>query len=251
MCSSCAWVRLPGPPTRSWASTKSTIRPCGSALKRHPGHDGEQVAKRRSLREDDLVEVLSTFQGMCIQTVPSFRRSGLTDAGSMNSAAKASRSNCPNVRYVFTRFRCNFSVAGGRNGGLLLQRHIYQAACLRHRRKARERGHLSALRRTSVGPFTLDGRSGWIEDLLAAAAEGLLIPLNDALSHLPAASMSDGRAFGDAAKWATRSRMGRKTERHFCACPSAVRIVTDTDRLAALWWPTPLGGPRRLRVFPC
>jgi hypothetical protein len=43
----------------------------------------------------------------------------------------------------------------------------------------------------------------------------------------------------------------RVQQERFCAGTDAVRIVTDANRLAALWWPnTAQSGSRRLRVFP-
>ncbi|MCE5335280.1 MAG: tRNA pseudouridine(55) synthase TruB [Desulfobacteraceae bacterium] len=115
--------------------------------------------------------------------------------------------------------------------------------------------HLSALRRVSVGPFDLECAialdslrdyppgSGWI-------GAGI-IALNEALSHLPSAEMGGGGLLARLRNGQLDPEWERERMEDFSDHSGAVRIVTDTHRLAALWWPKSVGaGSRRLRVFP-
>ena len=97
--------------------------------------------------------------------------------------------------------------------------------------------HLSALRRTSVGPFTLERAIRMDEETSAASVAAGIIPLNEALSHLPAALMSEQRLLGRLRNGQLDPEWEKKQRECFCAGTGAVRIVTGTNRLAALWWP--------------
>ena len=111
--------------------------------------------------------------------------------------------------------------------------------------------HLSALRRTSVGPFTLERAIRMDEEISAASVAAEIIPLNEALSHLPVALMSEQRCLARLRNGQLDPEWEKESRGSFCACADAVRIVTGTNRLAALWWPNSApSGSRRLRVFP-
>jgi tRNA U55 pseudouridine synthase TruB len=111
--------------------------------------------------------------------------------------------------------------------------------------------HLSALRRTRVGPFTLERATRMDREICAESTAAEIIPLNEALSHLPVALMSDDRCLARLKNGQLDPGWEKERKESFQTCADAVRIVTGTNRLAALWWPNSASsGSRRLRVFP-
>ncbi len=77
-----------------------------------------------------------------------------------------------------------------------------------------------------------------------------IVPLNDTLSHLPSTVADEERILAKLRygqldwEWAN-ARAGT-----FSGHAGPVRILTGSNRLAALWWPNPAAaGSRRLRVF--
>jgi tRNA pseudouridine55 synthase len=102
-------------------------------------------------------------------------------------------------------------------------------------------GHLTALRRLSAGPFTLDDARP-LAELTAGpeTASAALVPMAAALRHLPSVRLS-GRALDDA-------RHGRKFTLE-TAAPGVVVGLDPDGRLVALLEVPPAGPVRILRGF--
>lgn len=206
----------------------------------------------RTFSESDLIEVLATFSGVCAQRVPRFSAVRVDGHRLYELSRRGIEVERPE------REICIYSIA--------LQSFDWPHAAIEVccskgayiRQLASDIGsrlgsvaHLSALRRTRVGPFTLDGALSLENDFCQDAASRRIVPLNDALSHLPAVLMADGRALGLLKNGQLDPEWERKQKELYSASPDAVRIVTGANRLAALWWPNSSpGGTRRLRVFP-
>lgn len=114
--------------------------------------------------------------------------------------------------------------------------------------------HLAALRRTSIGAFHVE-RALRADQFRAELSEKerirrCVIPLNEALSHLPCAFAREERVLARLRNGQLDPEWERKQMESFFAYAGAVRIVAGSNRLAALWWPNPEPGSRRLRVFP-
>jgi tRNA pseudouridine55 synthase len=114
--------------------------------------------------------------------------------------------------------------------------------------------HVQMLRRTASGPFNED-RALSFADIEALRGEGRwtekLVPLQDALAHLPAVCLEDEDLLkrlrnGDLDRAWQRDQMLALREGQGPVC-----ILTPGMQLAALWWPRAAeGAERRLRVFP-
>ncbi len=202
--------------------------------------------------EKDLLEVLGTFSGVCVQTVPRFSAVRVDGHRLYELSRRGIEVEQPE------REICIHSIA---LQSFKWPEAVVEVCCSKGtyiRQLASDigsrlgsRAHLSALRRTRVGSFTLDRALRLEEDFSAAFAEGWIIPLNVALSHLPAASMIDGRSLGLLRNGQLDPEWETKQKGIYNTSTNAVRIVTGTDRLAALWWPNSSpGAARRLRVFP-
>ncbi len=206
----------------------------------------------RIISEKDLIEVLRTFEGTCMQTVPRFAAVRVEGRRLYELSRKGIEVERPE------REICIHSIA--------LQyfrwpEAVIEVCCSKGTyirqlasdvgRKLGSGAHLSALRRTSVGPFTLERAIRMDEEISAASVAAEIIPLNEALSHLPAALMSEQRLLGRLRNGQLDPEWKKKQREYFGARTDAVRIVTGTNRLAALWWPNSAqSGSRRLRVFP-
>jgi len=122
-------------------------------------------------------------------------------------------------------------------------------------RKLGSGAHVQELRRISVGPFHVEQALN-LDDLQPAQAGGRpvisgIIPLNEALSHLPFAPIEEGRVMERLKNGQLDAEWEKREAGRFHGHTGAVRIVTRSNRLAALWWPNPaVAGSRRLRVFP-
>jgi tRNA pseudouridine55 synthase len=206
----------------------------------------------RTVCEKDLLEVMGDFRGVCVQTVPKFSAVRVDGRRLYELSRKGIEVELPEREICIN--------------SLTLQSFdwpeaVVEVCCSKGtyiRQLASDIGarlgcgaHLSALRRTRVGSFTLDRALRLEEDSSAASARGSIIALNEALSHLPAVTLTDGRSIALLRNGQLDPEWETKQKEFFNTCPDAVRIVTDTNRLAALWWPgSSPGGPRRLRVFP-
>ena len=214
---------------------------------------GQVMARSdRTFSEKDLTEVLGTFTGVCLQTVPRFSAVRVDGRRLYELSRKGIEVEQPE------REICIHSIE---LQSFEWPQAVVEVCCSKGtyiRQLASDIGanlgsgaHLSALRRTRVGSFTLDRALRLEEAFSPASAEGSIIPLNVALSHLPAAPMIDGRSIGLLRNGQLDPEWERKQKETYYACPGAVRIVTAANRLAALWWPNQShSGSRRLRVFP-
>jgi len=205
-----------------------------------------------SFSEKDLIQVLRSFAGTCLQTVPRFSAVRVDGHRLYDLSRKGIEVERPEREICIHSIELQSFRWPEAAIEVCCSKGTYirqLASDIGH--KLGSGAHLSALRRTSVGPFTLERAIRIDEETSAVSVAAEIIPLNEALSHLPAAlMMGQGRL--------TRLRNGQldpeweKEQREcFCAYTDAVRIVTGTNRLAALWWPNSAqSGARRLRVFP-
>jgi tRNA pseudouridine55 synthase len=202
--------------------------------------------------EKDLIGVLQTFSGACLQTVPRFSAVRVDGHRLYELSRKGIEVERPE------REICIHSIA---LQSFNWPEAVIEVCCSKGtyiRQLASDIGqklgsgaHLSALRRTSVGSFTLERAIRMDGETSAASAAAGIIGLNEALSHLPAALMGDQGSLGRLRNGQLDPEWEKKQKECFCSCSDAVRIVTDTNQLAALWWPnSALSGSRRLRVFP-
>jgi tRNA U55 pseudouridine synthase TruB len=78
-----------------------------------------------------------------------------------------------------------------------------------------------------------------------------MVSPNEALSHLPSVVAAEDRVLNRLRYGQLDSRWVEAHAGSFADYSGPVRIVTEENRLAALWWPNSAGsGSRRLRVFP-
>ncbi len=115
-------------------------------------------------------------------------------------------------------------------------------------------GHIEHLVRLQSGSFTLD--DAWnLDEIKKAANEGqlsrILIPLSDALEHLPAVVMDDPLLIGRLKNGNLDPLWADEQRRKLVNVNGPVRITTeDNYNLLALWWPFKTGGQKReLRVL--
>ncbi|MHC1730237.1 MAG: tRNA pseudouridine(55) synthase TruB [Syntrophobacteraceae bacterium] len=202
--------------------------------------------------EKDLIEVMQSFQGSCIQKVPFF------------SAVKVEG------RRMYTLSRKGIAVEQPQREicihSLKLSSFNWPEATIEVscskgtyiRQLASDIGqnlgsgaHVSALRRLSVGRFHLDQALDPEEFSSGAPVAQRLIPLNEALSHLPFARVENERILARLRNGQLDPEWERNWINSFRGYAGAVRIVTRSDKLAALWWPNSSEiGSRRLRIFP-
>ncbi len=202
--------------------------------------------------ESDLIEVLQTFSGVCLQTVPKFSAVRVGGRRLYELSRKGIEVERPE------REICLHSVVlkSFRWPEAMIEVCCSKGTYIRQLasdigQKLGSGAHLSALRRTSVGLFALDRAVRMNEQTSAASAASGIIPLNDALSHLPSASMEEQQYLGRLRNGQLHPEWEEEKRESFCTWSEAVRIVTGTNRLAALWWPnSAANGLRRLRVFP-
>ena len=202
--------------------------------------------------EKDLLEALQTFSGECVQTVPKFSAVRVSGRRLYEFAREGIDVELPERRICIhsislQSFRWPEAVIEVRcSKGTYMRQLAFDVG-----RKLGSGAHLSALRRMSVGPFTLERAIQMDEETSAVSAAAGIIRLNEALSHLPAALMRDQESLGRLRNGHLDSAWEKEQKEHFFTWSDAVRIVTATDRLAALWWPKAApDGSRRLRVFP-
>jgi tRNA pseudouridine55 synthase len=206
----------------------------------------------RTFGQKELLDVLGTFEGVCVQTVPKFSAVRVGGRRLYELSRKGIEVDLPE------REICIYSIE---LQSFEWPQAVVEVRCSKGayiRQLASDIGaklgsgaHLFALRRTRVGPFTLDRALKLEDDPCPALAARSMISLNEALSHLSAASMTDDRALGLLKNGQLDSEWEEKFRCLYGAGQNPVRIVTGTDRLAALWWPDTQGGAtRRLRVFP-
>jgi tRNA pseudouridine55 synthase len=113
--------------------------------------------------------------------------------------------------------------------------------------------HVESLHRTASGPFT-EERALSMEQIGELARDGAwvdrLVPLHEALAHLPRVVMGEEILLkrlrnGDLDRLWQKEQMASLPHG-----PVPVCILTPREQLAALWWPgAARGAERRLRVF--
>jgi len=206
----------------------------------------------RVFSEKDLIDVLNSFAGTCVQTVPRYSAVRVGGRRLYELSRKGIEVERPE------REVCIHSIVLSYFGW---PEAVIEVCCSKGtyiRQLASDIGdklgsgaHLSALRRLRVGPFTLERAIRMDEEISAASAAAEIIPLNEALSHLPVALMSEQQCLARLKNGQLDPGWEKEHRKSFEACADAVRIVTVTNRLAALWWPNSApSGSRRLRVFP-
>ncbi len=202
--------------------------------------------------EKDLIDVLQTFSGACVQTVPRFSAVRVDGHRLYELSRRGIEVERPE------RGICIHSIA---LQSFKWPEAVIEVCCSKGtyiRQLASDIGqklgsgaHLSALRRTSVGSFTLERAIRMDGETSAVSAATRIIRLNEALSHLPTALMGDQKSLGRLRNGQLDPEWEKKQKECFCTYSDAVRIVTGTNQLAALWWPNSAQkGSRRLRVFP-
>ncbi len=103
--------------------------------------------------EKDLIEVLQTFSGACVQTVPRFSAVRVDGHRLYELSRKGIEVERPERKICIHSIALqSFRVAGGGNRGLLLEGHIHQAACLGYRTEVGKRS-------APVGPQTHERRA--------------------------------------------------------------------------------------------
>jgi tRNA pseudouridine55 synthase len=202
--------------------------------------------------EEDLIEILQTFSGACVQTVPRFSAVRVDGHRLYELSRKGIEVERPERKiYIHSIALQSFKWPEA----------VIEVCCSKGtyiRQLASDIGqklgsgaHLSALRRTSVGPFTLERAIRMDGGTSAVSAAAGIIGLNEALSHLPTALMGNRKFLGRLRNGQIDPEWEEKQKECFSTCSDAVRIVTGANQLAALWWPhSAPSGSRRLRVFP-
>lgn len=201
--------------------------------------------------EKDLIDTMQTFSGTSLQIVPRFSAARVDGRRLYELSRKGIEVERPE------REICIHSIA---LRSFEWPEAVIEVCCSKGtyiRQLASDIGsklgsgaHLCALRRSSVGQFTIE-RAVRMEEISAASAIAGIIGLNDALSHLPSALMEDKVFLERLKNGQLDPEWENKQKECFYAWSGAVRIVTATNTLAALWWPNAApSGSRRLRVFP-
>ncbi len=206
--------------------------------------------------EEDLLQVLPSFQGKCVQKVPRYSAVKVEGRRLYELSRKGIEVDQPE------REICIHSIA---LRSFEWPEAVLEVSCSKGtyiRQLASDIGqklgsgaHLSALRRVSVGPFHLDQALD-LDELSAAVDDSKpiaerIIPLNEALSHLPAVAAGETHVLERLRNGQLDQEWENRHKESFAAHSGAVRIVTKSDGLAALWWPnSSADGSRRLRVFP-
>jgi tRNA pseudouridine55 synthase len=202
--------------------------------------------------KDDLAAVLPSFQGVCIQKVPRFSAVKVAGRRLYELSRKGIEVEQPEreicihsiALHAFTWPEATIEVCCSKGT------YIRQLAC-DIGQKLGSAAHLTALRRISVGPFHLDQALSMDDLSSVESIAGKIIPLSEALSHLPCAVIAEQRILDRLRNGQLDNEWGEKQVGTFSSYAGAVRIVTGSNRLAALWWPNSTqSGTRRLRVFP-
>lgn len=114
-------------------------------------------------------------------------------------------------------------------------------------------GHVSELRRLASGPFRIDQANPLDtlrEEVAAGTWERLVLPVSDALAHLPSFVIRDEIVLKRLMAGHLDTAWQRRYQDNVVPHPDPVRLVSEDHRLIALWWPYPEPDQRhRLRVF--
>ncbi len=201
--------------------------------------------------EKDLIDTMQSFSGLVMQTVPKYSAVKVNGHRLYELSRKGIEVDLPE------REICIHSIA---LQSFEWPEAVIEVCCSKGTyirqlasdigRKLGSGAHLSALRRSSVGQFTVE-RAVRLEELSAKSAVESIIGLNDALSHLPSVMMENKRLLERLKNGQLDPEWEKVEKERFDAWPGAVRLVIPDNRLAALWWPNSApDGSRRLRVLP-
>jgi tRNA pseudouridine55 synthase len=202
--------------------------------------------------KDELSDVLSSFQGECVQKVPRFSAVKVAGRRLYELSRKGIEVEQPEreicihsiALHDFAWPEATIEVRCSKGT------YIRQLAC-DIGQKLGSAAHLSALRRISVGPFQVDQALSMDDLSSVECIVGRIIPPSEALSHLPCAVIAEQRILERLRNGHLDHEWEEKQISTFSSYAGAVRIVTESNRLAALWWPNSVEpGSRRLRVFP-
>ena len=206
--------------------------------------------------ENDLLEAIDSFRGTCVQKAPRFSAVKVQGRRLYDLSRKGIEVDLPE------REVCIHSIA---LHSFQWPEAVVEVCCSKGtfiRQLASDLGrelgtgaHVQELRRVSVGPFHVD-QALKLDDLKPAHAGSSnavpgIIPLNEALSHLPSTLVEEESIMKRLRNGQLDADWQRREADRFNRHAGAVRIVTKSNRLAALWWPNSASdGSRRLRVFP-
>jgi tRNA pseudouridine55 synthase len=208
------------------------------------------------ISEKDLLETIDSFRGTCIQKAPRFSAVKVQGRRLYDLSRKGIEVDLPErevcihsiVLHSFEWPEAVIEVSCSKGT------YIRQLASDMGR-KLGTGAHVRELRRISVGPFHID-QALRLDDLqpVQAGKAGIvsgIIPLNEALSHLPSSLVDEEQMLKRLKNGQLDAEWERREASRFDRHAGAVRIVTRSNRLAALWWPNAAeAGSRRLRVFP-
>jgi tRNA pseudouridine55 synthase len=218
---------------------------------------GEVVCVSDSIfSEKDLLEAIDSFRGTCIQKAPRFSAVKVQGRRLYDLSRRGIEVDQPE------REVCIHSIA---LHSFEWPEAVVEISCSKGTyirqlasdlgRKLGSGAHVQDLRRMSIGPFHVD-QALKLDDIRAAQLGdarliSCIIPLSEALSHLPVILVEEGRLMERLKNGQLDSEWERKEAGRFNRHAGAVRIVTGSNKLAALWWPNAAAaGSRRLRVFP-
>lgn len=206
----------------------------------------------RRFSERDLLDVLESFEGGYVQTVPKYSAVRVGGRRLYELSRKGIEVDLPEREICID----SIVLADFRWPEAVIEVCCSKGTYVRQLasdigEKLGSGAHLSALRRTRVGPFTVETATRVDEETSAASIASGIIGLNEALSFLPVARMSEQSILAKLRNGQLDPGWEKRQKECFGESLEAVRIVTGADRLAALWWPNcSAGGSRRLRVFP-
>jgi len=202
--------------------------------------------------QKDLIDVLNSFAGACVQTVPRFSAVRVGGRRLYELSRKGLEVERPEREICIHSIALNYFRWPEAGIEVCCSKGTYiRQLASDIGEKLGSGAHLSALRRLRVGPFTLERAIRMDEEISPASAAAQIIRPNEALSYLPSALMSERQCLARLKNGQLDPGWEKEHRQGFCAGADAVRIVTATNRLAALWWPNSApSGSRRLRVFP-
>ena len=218
---------------------------------------GEVVRVSDSIfSEKDLLEAVDSFRGTCIQKAPRFSAVKVQGRRLYTLSRKGIEVDQPE------REVCIHSIA---LHSFEWPEAVIEVSCSKGTyirqlasdmgRKLGSGAHVQDLRRMSIGPFNVD-QALKLDDIRSAQLGDTrlisgIIPLSEALSHLPFALVEEGLVMERLKHGQLDSEWEKREAGRFNRHDGAVRIVTASNKLAALWWPNAAAaGSRRLRVFP-
>jgi tRNA pseudouridine55 synthase len=204
--------------------------------------------------ERQLNAVLDSFRGVCLQKVPRYAAVRVEGRRLYELSRKGVEVDRPERQVCIRRLE----LLSYRWPDATLETWCSKGTYVRQ--LASDIGHLlgcgayvSELRRLASGPFRIEQAVSFSEVESESEMnrwEQRLIPMNDALAHLPAVLVEDRTVL----KRMQDGQISREWEaahkERFSGYGKPVRLLDKDDRLVALWWPFPeTPSQRRMRVF--